>query len=59
MFIALVWFDGPASKWGGAPHENEVIYRRAFKYRWMAEIMAQAKIKDLINCKWSVIHEPI
>lgn len=64
MYEAIIFFDGPLSKWrrggrvalGGAPSAvfpepdpQEVIARKAFRWRWMAEGWARGRLNGFEN----------
>ena len=62
-YHAIIFFDGPLSKWlrGGQqamgtdvcsypePDLTEIIARKSFRWRWMAEVWVISRLRGLHN----------
>jgi len=53
-YEAVLVFEGPIYKWNGKVDEREVIARRTFRWRWLAEGWAQGRLKGLSRCKYVI-----
>jgi hypothetical protein len=53
-YEAILHFEGPLFKWNGKVDEREIICRRTFRWRWMAESWARSRLHGLINCGYVI-----
>jgi hypothetical protein len=59
MHEVVLFFKGPLYKWTqGKVDEREVICRRVFRWRWLAEGWAQGRLRGLEQCGY-VIRDPV
>jgi hypothetical protein len=54
-FEAILHFEGPLFKWNGKVDEREIIARRAFRWKWLAEGWAQGRLRGMERCKYIVV----
>jgi hypothetical protein len=54
MFEAVIHFEGPLYLWNGKIDEREVICRRTFRWRWLAEGWAQGRLRGFARCKYTI-----
>lgn len=58
MFEALVYFDGPLSRWAHKPDRaREVIWSCRSRFFSIAAGRAKARAKGLAHCLWCVLDE--
>lgn len=56
MFEALVYFDGPLSRWGRKPERaREVIWSCRSRFLAVATGRAKARARGLAHCLWCVL----
>lgn len=48
-YEAVLYFDGPMSKWMQCPAPTEILAQRVFKYRWIANAWAASMRGQLKN----------
>lgn len=54
MYEAIIYFEGPLSKWRGQPDEREFIYRRTTRFKGLAISIARGRCRGLEQCLWCV-----
>ncbi|HEY1723955.1 MAG TPA: hypothetical protein VGF89_00925 [Steroidobacteraceae bacterium] len=59
MYEALVYFDGPLSRWSGKPDEREIIWRCERRVRAFAIGAARARARSLTGCGWIVLRDGV
>jgi hypothetical protein len=57
-YEAILYFDGPLSKWLGVPDYREVLARKSFRFEAMAIGWARGRIRGLDQCKFVVLPKP-
>jgi hypothetical protein len=51
---AVLYFQGPLFKWTGKYDDREVIARRTFRWKWLAEGWARGRLQGLEQCGYAV-----
>jgi hypothetical protein len=53
-FEVVLHFEGPLFKWSGKVDEREVIARKTFRWKWMAEGWARGRLGGLRQCGYVI-----
>jgi hypothetical protein len=50
----VLFFKGPIFQWSGKVDDREVICKRPFRWKWLAEGWAKGRLSGLSNCGYVV-----